>query len=68
MIPAMTSMASAWGVLVEWGRATLQWFAGWRRIVMFSAKLLVLALSPSTYRGAIAERLRRRMELFHETQ
>ncbi|MGE5160938.1 MAG: MlaE family ABC transporter permease [Betaproteobacteria bacterium] len=51
MIKAMTSMASAWSALAELGRATLQWFAGWRRIVMFSARLGVLALSPSTYRG-----------------
>ena len=29
----------------------MQWIAGWRRIFMFSARLLVLALSPSTYRG-----------------
>ena len=37
--------------MADLGRAALQWFAGWRRIVMFSARLLVLALSPSTYRG-----------------
>jgi phospholipid/cholesterol/gamma-HCH transport system permease protein len=51
MIPAMTSPASAWNVLGDLGRSALQWFAGWRRILMFSARLLVLALSPSTYRG-----------------
>lgn len=51
MILTMTSLASAWGVLADLGRSALQWFAGWRRIVMFSARLLVLALSPSTYRG-----------------
>jgi phospholipid/cholesterol/gamma-HCH transport system permease protein len=51
MIPAMTSLASAWGVVADLGRAARQWFAGWRRILMFSARLLVLALSPSTYRG-----------------
>ena len=37
--------------MADLGRAALQWFAGWRRIVMFSARLLVLALSTSTYRG-----------------
>jgi phospholipid/cholesterol/gamma-HCH transport system permease protein len=47
----MTSLASAWSVLADLGRSALQWFAGWRRILMFSARLLVLALSPSTYRG-----------------
>ena len=51
MIPAMTSLGSAWSVLADLGRAAQQWFAGWRRILMFSARLLVLALSPSTYRG-----------------
>lgn len=47
----MTSHASAWSALADLGRAALQWFAGWRRITMFSARLMVLALSPSTYRG-----------------
>lgn len=47
----MTSLATARSVLVDLGRSALQWIAGWRRILMFSARLLVLALSPSTYRG-----------------
>jgi phospholipid/cholesterol/gamma-HCH transport system permease protein len=47
----MTSSASAWSILVDLGRSALQWFVGWQRILMFSARLLVLALSPSTYRG-----------------
>lgn len=51
MISSMTSPASAWSVLVDLGRSALQWFVGWQRILMFSARLLVLALSPSTYRG-----------------
>jgi phospholipid/cholesterol/gamma-HCH transport system permease protein len=51
MIPAMTSLGPAWSVLADLGRSAQQWFAGWRRILMFSARLLVLALSPSTYRG-----------------
>jgi phospholipid/cholesterol/gamma-HCH transport system permease protein len=51
MIAAMTSIASAWNALADLGRSARQWFAGWRRIIMFSARLLVLALSPSTYRG-----------------
>jgi phospholipid/cholesterol/gamma-HCH transport system permease protein len=51
MIPTMTSPASAWNVMGDLGRSALQWFAGWRRILMFSARLLALALSPSTYRG-----------------
>jgi phospholipid/cholesterol/gamma-HCH transport system permease protein len=51
MISSMTSLASGWSVLADLGRSALQWFAGWRRIVMFGATLLVLAFSPSTYRG-----------------
>jgi phospholipid/cholesterol/gamma-HCH transport system permease protein len=51
MISSMTSLATARSVLVDLGRSALQWIAGWRRILMFSARLLVLALSPSTYRG-----------------
>lgn len=52
MIAAMTSLDTSWGVLSDLGRTALDWFAGWRRILMFSARLLVLALSPSSYRGA----------------
>jgi len=51
MIAPMTSLASSWGALSDLGRAALDWFAGWGRIILFSAKLLVLALSPSSYRG-----------------
>ena len=51
MISSMTSLATARSVLVDLGRSALQWIAGWRRILMFSARLMVLALSPSTYRG-----------------
>jgi len=51
MISAMTSLASSWGVLADLGRSALQWITGWHRILMFSARLLVLALSPSSYRG-----------------
>ncbi len=51
MISAMTSLDSSWSVLSDLGRTALDWFAGWRRILMFSARLLVLALSPSSYRG-----------------
>jgi phospholipid/cholesterol/gamma-HCH transport system permease protein len=51
MIASMTSLASSWSVLTEVGRSALQWLVGWHRILMFSARLLVLALSPSSYRG-----------------
>ena len=51
MIAPMTSLTSSWGVLAGLGRSVLQWFVGWHQILMFSARLLVLALSPSSYRG-----------------
>ena len=51
MILPMTSLASSWGVITETGRSALQWVAGWHQILMFSARLMVLALSPSSYRG-----------------
>lgn len=51
MIAPMTSLASTWGALSDLGRSALDWFAGWGRIILFSAKLLVLAFSPSSYRG-----------------
>jgi len=57
----MTSLAASWSMLAELGRAALQWITGWQRILMFSARLLVLALSPSSYRGpnraALAQQL-----------
>jgi phospholipid/cholesterol/gamma-HCH transport system permease protein len=52
MIPAMASAVSWRSVLVDLGRSALQWFAGWWQIVLFSARILVLALSPSSYDGA----------------
>ncbi len=61
MIAPMTSLTSSSGVLAGLARSVLQWFAGWHSILMFSARLLVLALSPSSYRGpsrvALAHRL-----------
>jgi len=38
--------------IAELGRDVLGWFAGWWRIIRLSALLLVLALSPSSYRRA----------------
>jgi len=52
MIPTMTSLASSWNMLASLWRSVSQWFAGWQKIVMFSARILVLALSPSSYRGS----------------
>lgn len=36
------------------GSAPLRWLAGWSRIVLFGATLLVLAMTPSSYRGGAA--------------
>jgi phospholipid/cholesterol/gamma-HCH transport system permease protein len=43
---------AAWPVVIaELVRSALTWFAGWWRIVLFGAKVLALALSPSSYRA-----------------
>jgi phospholipid/cholesterol/gamma-HCH transport system permease protein len=48
MAPLLT-----WQVtLAEIGRAALKWFTGWWQMVHLGAVLVVLALSPSSYRGA----------------
>ena len=36
----------------EWAHAVQQWWGGWWQIVHFGAQILVLALSPSSYRRA----------------
>ncbi|MGH6627246.1 MAG: MlaE family ABC transporter permease [Burkholderiaceae bacterium] len=46
----MTPLSSWYDALGPTGRAPLRWLAGWWRIVHFGALMLVLALSPSTYR------------------
>jgi hypothetical protein len=59
----MTSLASARSILADPGQSALQWFAGLRRILVISARWMVLALSPSTHRGAdLAARSRHRVE------
>lgn len=47
----MNPEASRRGALAELGHGALRWFAGWWQIVHLGAVLLVLALSPSSYRG-----------------
>jgi phospholipid/cholesterol/gamma-HCH transport system permease protein len=61
MMSSMTSLVSSWGVLADLGRSALDWFVGWWRIILFSAKLLVLALSPSSYRGTSLAALARHL-------
>jgi phospholipid/cholesterol/gamma-HCH transport system permease protein len=51
MITSMRTLAFRHGAWSHLGRDLRQWSVGWRRILMFSARLLVLALSPSSYRG-----------------
>lgn len=61
MIAPMTSEASVRNGLIELGRSARQWFAGWSQIIHFSAQLLVLALSPSSYRGEYRAALARHL-------
>jgi phospholipid/cholesterol/gamma-HCH transport system permease protein len=45
------------------GRVPVRWLAGWWRIVEFGAVVLVLALSPSSYRSGIGRALARHIYL-----
>jgi len=44
-------LSSSSAARAEIARAALKWFAGWWRIIRLGALVLVLALSPSSYRG-----------------
>ncbi len=46
----MSPMLSREGAPAQLGRTTLRWFTGWWQIIHLGAQLLVLALSPSSYR------------------
>jgi len=47
----MNLLRSLWGGSPgHWGRGAWHWLAGWWRIVDFGSQMLVLALSPSSYR------------------
>lgn len=48
----MTSAPLWYSRLGHTGSAPLRWLAGWWRIVLFGATLLVLAMAPSSYRAA----------------
>lgn len=58
-MPRMTSADSWAGLLGRTGRAPLQWVAGWVRIVWFGAVLVVLALSPASWRAPTRDALAR---------
>jgi phospholipid/cholesterol/gamma-HCH transport system permease protein len=45
----------------RWGLALLGWLRGWWRALVFAAEMLVLALSPSSYRAAQRPALAREM-------
>jgi phospholipid/cholesterol/gamma-HCH transport system permease protein len=47
----MSPIRSPDSAAADLGRAALKWLAGWWRVIHFGAELLVLALSPASYRG-----------------
>lgn len=47
----MRALTSLSGALRDLGRATASWLGGWWRIIRFGAEMLVLALSPASYRA-----------------
>ena len=49
----MTSLVLWRGAIGRMGWSVLQWFANWARIVHFGAIIVVLALTPSTYRPSV---------------
>ena len=49
--------------LADLGRAAVRWAGGWWRIVHLGAMVLVLALSPASYRGASRARIAREVYL-----
>jgi phospholipid/cholesterol/gamma-HCH transport system permease protein len=52
----LTSLASG---LLDMGQSSLRWLAGWWRIIVLGAEILVLVLSPTTYRAASRANLMR---------
>lgn len=49
--------------LRDMGQAPLRWLAGWWRIIVFGAEILVLLLSPASYRAASRANLLRHIYL-----
>lgn len=54
MSTPLSSLQATWRDL---GQAALRWLAGWWRIIQLGAEVLVLLLSPSSYRAASRARL-----------
>lgn len=59
MISVMTGLSEGLQRFGEIGRVPLRWLAGWWRIIHFGASMLVLAMSPSSYRREAREALMR---------
>lgn len=59
----MTPLFSLQSALRDMGQATLRWLAGWWRIIVFGAEILVLVLSPASYRAASRANLLRHIYL-----
>ena len=59
----MTSSGTWTQALASIGAAPLRWAAGWWRIIEFGAIVLVLAISPASYRGGVGPALVRHVYL-----
>jgi phospholipid/cholesterol/gamma-HCH transport system permease protein len=59
----MTSLPPGYPPLDRPGGTPLRWLAGWWRIIFFGAMVLVLALSPSSYRAGNRRAMARHMYL-----
>lgn len=60
MSTLLSSLHATWRDL---GQAALKWLAGWWHIILLGAQVLVLLLSPSSYRGDSRARLMRHIYL-----
>lgn len=63
IIAVMSSPGSWTHALASIGAVPVRWLAGWWRIIEFGAIVLVLALSPSSYRSGIGAALARHIYL-----
>jgi phospholipid/cholesterol/gamma-HCH transport system permease protein len=59
----MTAVSRGLRRLGHTGRAPLRWLAGWWRIIFFGASLLVLAISPASWRADVRRSVMRHIYL-----
>jgi phospholipid/cholesterol/gamma-HCH transport system permease protein len=59
----MPWLARLSGAPGRWSTAALAWWRGWWQVILFAAQVLVVALSPSSYRRAQRALIARRMYL-----